>query len=63
MERRYEELLRTKCGRKGYQKLVELNNMKLHDFIGQYVEHSNPASIFIRTDSAEDALYSRDKAI
>lgn len=63
MERRYEELLRTKCGRKGYQKLVELNNMKLHDFIGKYVEHCNPASIFIRTDSAEDAQYIRDKAI
>ncbi len=63
MERRYEELLRTKCGRKGYQKLVELNNMKLHDFIGKYVEHCNPASIFIRTDSPEDAQYIRDKAM
>ncbi len=63
MEGKYAELLRTKCGREGYQKLVELNNVKLHDFIGKYVEHCNPASIFVRTDSAEDAQYIRKKAI
>ncbi|HDZ50039.1 MAG TPA: phosphoenolpyruvate carboxykinase (GTP), partial [Candidatus Aerophobetes bacterium] len=63
MEGRYAELLRTKCGREGYQKLGELNNVKLHDFIGKYVEHCSPASIFVRTDSAEDAQYIRDKAI
>lgn len=63
MEGKYAELLRTKCGREGYQKLVELENVNLHDFIGKYVEHCNPASIFVRTDSAEDAQYIRDKAI
>jgi len=63
MEGRYAELLRTKCGREGYQKLIELNNVKLHDFIGKYVEHCNPASVFIRTDSARDAQYIRTKAI
>ena len=62
MEGRYVELLRTKCGREGYQKLAELNNAKLHDFIGKYVEHCNPVSIFVRTDSARDAQYIRDKA-
>lgn len=63
MEGRYTELLRTKCGREGYQKLVELNNVKLHDFIGKYVEHCNPASIFVRTDCDRDAQYIRDKTI
>lgn len=63
MEGKYAELLRTKCGREGYQKLVELNNVNLHDFIGKYVEHCNPASIFVRADSAEDAQYIRKKAI
>ena len=63
MEGRYVKLLRTKCGREGYQKLVELNNVKLHDFIGKYVEHCNPASVFVRADCARDAQYIRDKAI
>lgn len=63
MEGKYAEVLRTKCGREGYQKLVELENVNLHDFIGKYVEHCNPASIFVRADSAEDAQYIRDKAI
>ena len=63
MEGRYAELLRTKCGKENYRKIVELNNPKLHDFIGKYVEHCNPASIFVRTDSAEDAQYIRKKAI
>jgi len=63
MEGRYVELLKTKCGREGYHKLVELNNVKLHDFIGKYIKHCNPASIFVRTDSAEDAQYIRKKAI
>jgi len=63
MEGRYAELLRTKCGREGYQKLVELENVNLHNFVEKYVEHCNPASIFVRTDSAEDAQYIRGKAI
>jgi len=63
MEGRYVELLKTKCGREGYQKLMELENVNLHNFVGKYVAHCNPASVFVRTDSAEDAQYIRDKAI
>jgi len=63
MEGRYVELLRSKCGEENYRKIVELNNPKLHDFIGKYVEHCNPASAFVRTDYARDAQYIRKKAI
>jgi len=63
MEERYVELLKTRCGRENYQKLIELGNVKLHNFVGKYVEHCNPASVFVRTDSAEDAQYIRNKAI
>ncbi len=63
MEGRYVELLKTKCGREGYQKLMELENVNLHNFVGKYVAHCNPASVFVRTDSAEDAQYIRKKAM
>jgi len=63
MEERYVELLKSRCGEENYQKLAELRNVKLHNFVGKYIEHCNPASVFIRTDSAEDAQYIRGKAI
>jgi len=63
MEERYVELLKSRCGEENYQKLAELRNVKLHNFVGKYIEHCNPASVFIRTDSAEDAQYIREKAI
>ncbi len=58
----YEELLKAKCGRENYEKLIALNNPKLHDFVAKYVEHCNPASVFVRTDSLEDAQYIRNRA-
>jgi len=33
------ELLRGKCDQKSYEKLMQLNNPKLHIFIAKYVEH------------------------
>ena len=56
------ELLREKCG-KEYQKLEALNNPSLLEFIGKYVEKCNPSSVFVCTDSDEDAKYIKDKAI
>jgi len=34
-----------------YEKLAEIDNKKLHQFISEYVELCNPDKIFIRTDS------------
>lgn len=58
----YKKLLKTKCGRENHEKLIVLSNPKLHDFVVKYVEHCNPASVFVRTDSLEDAQYIRHKA-
>jgi len=63
MEEKKNELLKVKCGEVNYKKLTDVNNSKLLEFIAKYVEHCNPASIFVRTDSIEDAEYIRDKAI
>lgn len=57
------ELLKSKCGPENYEKLKVLKNPKLLEFVAKYVEHCNPASVFVRTDSLEDAQYIRDKAI
>ncbi|MFC1657783.1 phosphoenolpyruvate carboxykinase (GTP) [Candidatus Omnitrophota bacterium] len=56
-------LLKAKCGQGNYEKLLALNNQALLDFIAQYVKLCNPASVFVRTDSAQDIQYKRDKAI
>jgi len=63
MEEKYMELLKAKCGEKNYQKLMELANPPLHDFLAKYIQHCNPASVFVRTDALEDAQYIRNKAI
>ena len=62
MQEKDIELLKVKCGKQNYEKLVELNNPQLNIFIAKYVDLCQPASVFIRTDSPEDAQYIRDKA-
>jgi len=62
MEEKYIELLKAKCGKENYEKLVALNNPKAHIFIAKYVELCNPRSVFVRTDSSDDIQYIRDKA-
>jgi len=57
------KLLEKKCKADSYKKLMVLDNPKLVDFVAKYVEHCNPASVFVRTDSAEDAQYIRNKAL
>ena len=59
---KYVELLKARCGKENYEKLRALNNPKLLDFVARYVEHCNPASVFVRTDSSEDAQYIRNRA-
>jgi phosphoenolpyruvate carboxykinase (GTP) len=55
--------LKTKCEEREYKKLEVLNNPHLMAFVEKYVEHCNPDSVFVRTDSKEDADYIRNKAI
>ncbi|MFH1957847.1 MAG: phosphoenolpyruvate carboxykinase (GTP) [bacterium] len=63
MKEKLLDLLKAKCGKKHYQRLLDLNNPGLIDFVAKYVEHCNPDSVFVRTDSAEDARYIRDVAV
>lgn len=57
------KLLQEKCGVENYKKLEAQNNQALLDFVSKFVQHCSPDSVFVRTDSAEDAKYIRDLAI
>ncbi|MDD3088894.1 MAG: phosphoenolpyruvate carboxykinase (GTP) [Candidatus Omnitrophica bacterium] len=57
------ELLKKKCGEENYKKLAALDNPKMHDFVAKYVEICDPDSVFVGTDSPDDAEYVRKKAL
>ncbi|MCK5534030.1 phosphoenolpyruvate carboxykinase (GTP) [bacterium] len=57
------ELLKAKCGEEKYERLVNLNNSKLLDFIAKYSELCNPDSVYVCNDSEEDKQYIRDRAL
>ncbi|MFQ6066615.1 MAG: phosphoenolpyruvate carboxykinase (GTP) [bacterium] len=57
------KLLKDRCKGDGYEKLMALNNPGLVNFVAKYVHHCNPASVFVRTDSCEDAQYIKNKAL
>ncbi len=56
-------ILKTRLGKEDYQKLMAINNPKLHQFIADYVELCNPDRVFICTDSPEDIRFIREEAI
>jgi phosphoenolpyruvate carboxykinase (GTP) len=59
---RYDALLQEKLGNT-YPKLAALQNEKLNDFLGEYIELCNPDSVYFCDDSDEDAEYVRQRAI
>lgn len=57
-----QDLLKTKCGEKNFKKLTDLANEEGICFILEFVKLCNPDSIFVRTDSAGDIAYIREKS-
>ncbi len=57
------ELLKEKLTTENYNKLIALDNSKMHDFITDAIELARPASVFVCTDSPADRAYIRDLAI
>jgi len=62
-QKRITDILNVRLGKENYQKLMRINNPKLHQFIAKYVRLCNPAKVFICTDSPEDIQYIREAAI
>jgi len=57
------DMLQERLGEENYQKLIKIDNPKLHQFIAAYIELCNPDKIFICTDSPEDLQYVRQESI
>ena len=63
MKPEYDDLLKSRMSEASYGKLAALENKKLYDFVGFYAEHSNPKSIYMCDDSAEDEAYVRTMSL
>jgi len=63
MNEKIEALLKEKMSEESYQKLVALENEKLSDFIGEYVELCEPDSVYMCDDSDADAEYVRKRSM
>ncbi len=63
MKTNYEPLLKARMSSESYAKLTALNNDKVIDFIGTFVEHCDPASVYVCDDSEKDVQYVRDQAL
>ena len=58
-----KEFLKEKLTPENYSRLMALDNPKMHQFVADAIELTQPASVFVCTDSAEDRAYIRDLAI
>lgn len=63
MNEKYTELLKSKMDEASFQKLTALENEKLFNFIGEYVELCEPDSVFMADDSDADAEYIRKRSL
>ncbi|MFA5239884.1 MAG: phosphoenolpyruvate carboxykinase (GTP) [Phycisphaerae bacterium] len=59
----YLKLLQEKIGNENYQKLIQIKNPKLHEFVADAIELCKPASVFVCSDSPEDIEYVRQQAV
>jgi phosphoenolpyruvate carboxykinase (GTP) len=55
--------LKNRLGKENYGKISALKNRHLEEFIARYVEHCNPAGVFVCDGSIKDLEYIRQKAI
>ncbi len=62
MDKKALDFLKERVDQKNIDKLTALGNPRLYGFIADFIELCNPSSVFVRTDSAEDIAYIRQKA-
>jgi len=63
MNKNYLDFLNQRIDQKNLAKLTSLESLELLEFIGEAVELCNPASVFVRTDSVQDADYIKAKTL
>jgi len=57
------KLLQERLDSDNFNKLIALNNPKMHTFVAEAIELAEPESVFVCTDSDEDLAYIRALAI
>jgi len=63
MQQRFAQVLREKLDDENFDKLMQLENPKLHQFVAESIRLCRPASVFVCTDSADDINYIRRQAV
>jgi phosphoenolpyruvate carboxykinase (GTP) len=63
MNTKYEALLKNKMSEASYGKLMALENEKLFNFVGEYVQLCEPDTVYMCDDSDEDADYAKKKSV
>jgi len=58
-----KKLLKEKLTTENYNRLVALDNPKMHDFVADAIELCRPGSVFVCIDSPEDTAYIRELAV
>jgi phosphoenolpyruvate carboxykinase (GTP) len=58
-----KELLKKKLTTESYSRLIAVDNLKIHEFVADAIELTNPEKVFICTDSEEDVKHVRQMAI
>jgi len=58
-----EEVLKAKLGEKNLEKLMQIKNQNLYEFVADYVEICDPESVYVSNGSDEDLEYIRKKAV
>ncbi len=56
-------ILKAKLDKKNYEKLMQINNPELHQFIEKYIKLCNPDKVFVCSDSPEDIQHIREDAV
>ncbi len=57
------ELLKEKLTTENYDRLMALENPKMHEFVADAIELAGPASVYVCTDSEADRAYIRELAV
>ncbi|MFH1614427.1 MAG: phosphoenolpyruvate carboxykinase (GTP) [Planctomycetota bacterium] len=59
----YDQVLKNRISGDNLKKLMALENRKVHEFLADTIELTNPSSVFVCTNSDEDTAYIRKMAI
>lgn len=57
------ELLKEKLTTENYNRLIAVDNLKIHGFVADAIKLTKPESVFVCTDSEEDVKYVRRMAV